>query len=320
MLNLQRLRVLREVVARGSLTAAAQALSFSQPAISSQIAKLEEETGARLLERIPRGVRPTEAGQLLVRHADAILGRLALAEAELAELLDVRRGSLRLGAFPSAWIDLVARALARFDEQHPEVEVTLREVNADEGLVGLDEGELDLVVSFAYSIAPVPAADAHGRTELLDDPMYVLLGRDHPLAGRAGITLADLREEPWVQFTRGPASHELFRAFAAAGYEPRTVLETDDLSAIQGLVAAGVGLTLVPGMALPVLRPGLVARSLGGELPARRVHAMWPAAGRTPAAAAMVPILEDEGRRLHARLERGLGEAGEPGAGPRANA
>jgi len=315
MLNLQRLRVLREVAARGSLTAAGEALAFSQPAISNQIAKLEQETGARLVERVPRGVRLTEAGQLLVRHADAILSRLALAEAELAELLDVRRGHLRLGAFPSAWVDLVPRALARFEAQHPHVEVALREVSLEEGLARLDEGELDLVVSFEYTLAPLDPGSDRGRAELLEDPIYLLLRRDHPFADRDGLTLSDLREEPWVQFIRGEASRALNRAFLAAGYEPRVVLETDDLSAIQGLVVAGVGSTLVPGMALPALRAGLVVRALGTALPVRRVHALWPAAGASPAAAAMVPILEAEGRRLSARLERRLGEARERAAG-----
>jgi len=315
MLNVQRLRVLREVAARGSLTGAAEALAFSQPAVSNQIAKLEQETGARLVERVPRGVRLTEAGQLLVRHGDAILARLALAEAELAELLDVRRGHLRLGAFPSAWIDLVPRALARFEAQHPHVEVALREVSLEDGIARLDEGELDLLVSFEYPLAPVDPEGDHGRAELLEDPTYLLLRRDHPLAGREDLGLADLREEPWVQFTHGNASRALYRAFLAAGYEPRIVLETDDLSAIQGLVVAGVGSTLVPGMALPALRAGLVVRALGAALPSRRVHALWPGAGAAPAAAAMVPILEGEGRRLSARLERRLGEARERVAG-----
>jgi DNA-binding transcriptional LysR family regulator len=195
------------------------------------------------------------------------------------------------------------------------VEVALREVSLEDGVARLDEGELDLSVSFEYPVAPVGLAGSHGRAELLEDPTYLLLRRDHPLAERDPLRLEDLREEPWVQFTHGDASRALYRAFVSAGYEPRIVLETDDLSAIQGLVVAGVGSTLVPGMALPTLRAGLVVRSLGAALPVRRVHALWPAGGAAPAAAAMVPILEGEGRRLSARLERRLGEARARAAG-----
>ena len=128
MLDVRRLRVLREVAERGSLSAAAEALSFSQPAVSHQIAKLEQETGARLVERVPRGVRLTDAGELLVRHADVVLSRLALAESELEELLAVRRGHLRLGAFPSAFVHFVPRSLVGFRARHPNVEVTLLDV------------------------------------------------------------------------------------------------------------------------------------------------------------------------------------------------
>ncbi len=303
MLNVQRLRVLREVAAHGSLTSAAAALHFSQPAVSNQIAKLEEETGTRLVERGPRGVRLTGAGHLLVRHTEVVLQRLALAEAELEELLDVRRGRLRLGGFPSAFVDLVSRGLARFDAQHPQVEVTLSEVALEEAVRRLDDGELDLAVAFAYDVDPASAAEALPREHLLDDPMYLAVREEHPLASKPELTLADLREEHWVLFTQGgPASRELLRAFLAAGYEPRVALESDDLLAVQGLVAAGVGATLVPGMALPTLRADLAVRPLGPALPTRSVFALWPVSGLSPAASAMLGVLRDEAGGLRARL------------------
>ena len=303
MLNVQRLRVLREVAARGSLTSAAAALSFSQPAVSNQIAKLEQETGARLIERGSRGVRLTGAGQLLVRHTEVLLNRLALAEAELEELLDVRRGHLRLGAFPSAFVELVSRALAGFEAEHPGVEVSLTEVALEGAVRRLDDGELDLAVAFAYDVASAPTADALPREHLLDDPMYLALARDHPLAAKAHPTLQDLREEPWVLFTQGgPASRALLRAFLAAGYEPRVALESDDLLAVQGLVAAGVGATLVPGMALPTLRADLAVRPLTPALPTRSVFALWPGSGLSPAAEAMLGALRDKAAGLRERL------------------
>lgn len=306
MLNVGRLRVLREVAHHGSLTGAAQALSFSQPAISNQIAKLEQETGTRLIERGPRGVRLTGAGELLVRHADSVLSRLAQAEAELEEHLDVRRGRLRLGAFPTAFVDLISRALATFKAQHPDVEVTLDEVRLEEAVDRLDDGELDLALVFEYDLETPDDADDATRLHLLDDPMYLVVGRAHPLARRRTVELKDLRDEPWLEYTQGgPASRVLRHAFYAAGIEPRVILEIDDLLAIQGLAVAGVGYTIVPGMALPALRPELVVRSLGDRLPTRRVFALWPGSGLSPAAAAMVEVLRDAARPLQDQVRAG---------------
>ncbi len=303
MLNTTRLRILREVAARGSLTGAAEALSFSQPAISNQIAKLEQETGTRLIERGPRGVRLTGAGELLVRHADSILSRLELAEAELEEHLHVRRGRLRLGAFPSAFIDLVSRSLASFRIAHPGVEVCLSEVSLEDAVKQLDDGELDLAVVFEYKLASV-TFDEHPRKHLLDDPMYVVMPGDHPLRDRPKLRLADLRDEPWLEYTSGgPAAMQLRRAFSKAGFEPRVVLRIEDLLAIQGLVAAGVGSTLVPRMALPSLRPGLRVRTLGVSLPTRQVSALWPVSGLSPSAKAMLELLSSEAQRLQAELD-----------------
>lgn len=307
MLNTARLRILREVAARGSLTGAAEALSFSQPAISNQIAKLEQETGTRLIERGSRGVRLTGAGELLVRHADSILSRLDLAQAELEELLEVRRGRLRLAAFPSAFVDLVSRALAAFRIAYPGVEVSLSEVRLEDAVEQLDDGELDLAIVFEYKLgAPAPAE--HPRLHLLDDPMHLVMPGDHPLRNRNRLRLADLRDEPWLMYTQGgPAADTLGRAFGIAGFEPRVVLQIDDLLAVQGLVAAGVGSALVPRMALPSLRPGLRVRSLGKSLPTRQVSALWPTSGLSPSAQAMLDLLRIEAERLEAELD-GLDE------------
>jgi DNA-binding transcriptional LysR family regulator len=305
MLNVSRLKVLREVAAHGSLTGAAQALSFSQPAISNQIAKLEQETGTRLIERGPRGVRLTGAGELLVRHADSVLSRLDQAQAELEEHLQVRRGRLRLGSFPTGFVDLASRALATFEAQHPEVEVSLEEVRLETAVDRLDDGQLDLALVFEYDV-DVRDSDEPTRIHLLDDPMYLVVGRDHALARRREVELEHLRDEPWLEYTQGgPASRVLRGAFYAAGIEPRVMLEIDDLLAIQGLVVAGVGYSLVPGMALPSLRPELVVRSLGDRLPTRRVFAVWAASGLSPAAAAMVEILREVAGPLREKVRAG---------------
>ncbi len=306
MLNVGRLRVLKEVATHGSLTGAAEALSFSQPAISNQIAKLEQETGTRLIERGPRGVRLTGAGDLLVRHAESVLSRLEQAEAELEEHLQVRRGRLRLGAFPTAFVDLVARALVTFKAAHPDVEVALEEIWVESAFDRLDDGELDLALVFEYSLGTMFTDDEHPRLHLLDDLMYLVVGRDHRLAHAREVTLEDLRDEPWLEYTQGgPASRVLRHAFYSAGVEPRVMLEIDDLLAIQGLVVAGVGHTFVPGMALPALRPELIVRSLGDQLPTRRIYALWPTSGLSPAAEAMLRVLEQAALPLQDQVRGG---------------
>ena len=306
MLNVGRLRVLKEVAIHGSLTGAAEALSFSQPAISNQIAKLEQETGTRLIERGPRGVRLTGAGELLVRHAESVLSRLEQAEAELEEHLQVRRGRLRLGAFPTAFVDLVARALVRFKAAHPQVDVALEEIWVESAFDRLDDGELDLALVFEYALGNTVLPDEHPRLHLLDDFMYLVVSRDHPLAHARDVTLDDLRDEPWLEYTQGgPASRVLRHAFYSAGIEPRVMLEIDDLLAIQGLVVAGVGHTFVPGMALPALRPELIVRSLDDQLPTRRIYALWPKSGLSPAAEAMLRVLEEAALPLQDQVRAG---------------
>jgi molybdate transport repressor ModE-like protein len=293
MIDPRRLRVLRAVAQHGSFSAAASELSFSQPAVSNQIARLEAETGAQLVERIPRGVRLTDAGELLARHADAVLNRLAVAEAELQELLDVRRGRLRLGAFPSAFVSLVPGAVAEFRVHHPGVELELSEIALEEAVDQLTAGDLDLAVIFQYDhdlSAPIPSEVR--ATPLIDDPMYLVLAGDHPLAARRQIRVENLAGEAWIQATRGPSSRAIYDAWREAGFEPRIVFETDDLMAVQGLVAAGVAFTLLPALALESLREDLVVRSLGSATPIRRVLALSLAAYRSAAAGAMLTILE----------------------------
>ena len=305
MLNVGRLRVLREVAERGSMSAAAEALSFSQPAVSHQIAKLEQEAGAQLIERVPRGVRLTEAGALLVRHADAVLGRLERAEQELRDLLELRSGRLRLGAFPSAYVRLVSASIAELRLRHPGVEVVVSEVGLEDGAAKVASGELDLAVVFEYDLAPSGDGEGLTRTPILDDPMYLILPRGHPAAALPRLRLRDLKDEAWIQVTQGPASRAIYRTFARARFEPRVVFETDDLFTIQGLVAAGLGASLVPGMAFPTLREDLEVRSLGDAGPRRRVFALSPSGvERAGATAPMLEILREEAGRLHEDLER----------------
>src|SRR4051812_17472788 len=197
MLDVRRLRVLREVAAQGSFSSAAEALSYTQSAVSQQIAALEREAGSQLVERSARGVTLTDAGRALVSHADVILARLADAEEELHAIAGLRGGRLRLTAFLSACATLMPLAVKAFRERHPGVELSLVPAEPDDAMRMLRAGECDVSLSIES-----PHGDRHAGdldvVALVDDPMYIMLPRDHPMAGRARLTLADLAEEQWV--------------------------------------------------------------------------------------------------------------------------
>jgi DNA-binding transcriptional LysR family regulator len=286
-LDVRRLRVLREVAAHGSFSAAADALAFTQPAVSRQIATLEAEAGTRLVDRTARGVRLTPAGELLVDHADAILGRLAAAESQLEALAELDAGRLRLGAFPTASATLTALAIAAFAENHPGVELRLIEGRSNETLPLLAAGEIDLaVVTDAGSDVPADVELEH----LMDDPFYVALPREHPLAAERELRMEDLREETWIEGRHCAAA--LLNAAHAAGFEPRVAFDSAEWLGKQGLVAAGVGITLIPTLALGTVRDGLVLRSLGPDGPVRRVYLATHAwLSPPPAVAPMQAIL-----------------------------
>src|SRR5215211_3402465 len=182
MLDVRRMRVLREVARRGSFSAAAEALSFTQSAVSQQIAALEREAGAVLVRRSARGVRLTEAGEAVVRHADVILARLEDAEAELAAIAGLRGGRLRMAAFESAGATLMPLAIARFRERHPGIELSMTLAEPIESVPKLKSGELEIALSFDSDGVPAAAEDSIERVPLLDDPLYLAPPPDHPLA------------------------------------------------------------------------------------------------------------------------------------------
>src|SRR4051794_39126058 len=191
-LDVRRLRVLREVARRGSFSAAAEALSFTQPAISRQIAALELEAGTQLVDRRARGVRLTPAGELLLEHADVILDRLATAQTQLEALAGLAGGRLRLGTFGTANGTLIPLAIRAFAAEHPAVELRLVEGWSSTLLERMLAGEVDLAV-----LARDAAEEDIEVEHLMDDPLYVALAADHPLAGKPALRMADLRDETW---------------------------------------------------------------------------------------------------------------------------
>jgi DNA-binding transcriptional LysR family regulator len=309
MLNVGRLRVLVEVAKRGSFSAAADALSYTQSAVSQQIAALEAQTGMTLLERQARGVRLTDAGEALVAHAEGILARLEAAEADLAAIAGLQAGRLRMASFPTAGATLMPLAIAGFRAQYPNVELTLSEGEPEEIAPRLRAGELDLALLFEFGEPGAldgDATDGLARVDLLEDPMYLALPREHPLVARQTLHLEDLRGEAWVQTSSSsPCARHVVRCCHAAGFEPNVSFESDDYQTVQGLVAVGVGVALIPELALSVVREDIAIRALSPRPPARQVVAAAPADARlSPAVPAMLAILQDVAARYRASQGR----------------
>jgi DNA-binding transcriptional LysR family regulator len=289
MFDAARLRVFREVVRRGSLSAAAEALSFTQPAVSRQIAALEREAGARLLERTPRGIRLTEPGRVLLGHAEAILDRMAIARAQLESVSSLTGGRLRIGSFQTANATIVPRAIAAFARAHPRVELSLLEATTPNAIARLRAGEIDVAV-----VTRLPELDGADMeiVDLVDDEIFVALPATHPLAHKPKLRLRDLRDETWIEAPGGPAP--LLSAALASGFEPRIRFGAEQWLSKQGLVAAGVGVTLIPGLAIATVREDIVLRSLGPDAPRRRVVAALPVGYRAPAVEPFLALLRAE--------------------------
>src|SRR5918997_32094 len=302
MLDPRRLKVLREVATRGSFSGAAEALSYTQSAVSQQIAALEREAGVTLVQRSPRGIRLTEAGDALVRHADAILTRITDAETELEAIAGLRGGRLRLATFPTAGATLIPLAVAAFHDRHPGVELSLTEAEPEDALPMLKAGGLDVAVIFEPNGISDQSDSGVERAHLLDDEMRLALPADHPLASRTRVRVKDLAGEAWVQPTTAcPCSMMVTRACSQAGFEPRIAFESDDYLMLQGLVASGVGVALMPDLALAATRDDIVTKSLGAEAPVRQVFAATlPGAHPPPAPAAMLTVLPEGSARHRA--------------------
>jgi len=291
MLDVKRMRILKEVADHGSFSAAAEALSYTQSAVSQQIAALEREAGTQLVTRGSRGIRLTEAGEALVRHADAILTRLADAEAELEAIAGLRGGRLRLAAFPTVGATLMPLAIATFRERHPDVELTVKQLEPEDSLPLLKSGELDI----ALTIEPNEIeSDGLESTFLLEDPMFAALPVNHPMAHKTRVRLKDLKDEAWIGTTDACSCGALVRnhCIRSGGFDPQITFESDDYLAIQGLVAAGVGVAMIPTLALTTVRDDIIIRDLGNEAPVRTIAAATlPGAQRSPAARAMLEVL-----------------------------
>ncbi len=273
MLDFTRLRVLAAVARHGSVTGAAQELNYAQPSVSHHLARLEAETGSKLIQRAGRGIRLTDAGRLLAERATEILGRLDAAENELAAHVGLRQGRVRLAAFPSALGTIVPAAAAQLRSDIPGVDLTLAEAEPPEALRMLRAGYVDAALVFRHEPG---AADNGARARmLLEEPVCLVTRSSEGAPGPASEAQPDLAahaNEQWIAGCDRCRSH-LLQQCARAGFTPKIAFTTDDYVAVQALVAAGLGVTTLPGLALRAARhPGINAVPLPGAR--RYVYAM----------------------------------------------
>jgi DNA-binding transcriptional LysR family regulator len=309
MLDVTRLRVLVAVARHGSVTAAARALNYAQPSVSHHLSRLEAETGALLTQRAGRGVRLTDAGRLLAERAEEILGRLDAAENELAAHVGLRAGRVRLAAFPSALSTLVPIAAARLEAENPGLDLTLAEAEPPEALRMLRAGYVDVALVFRHyqdGVTVSPPGDTGEGTRsrlLLDDPIHLVtraatasadphpprIAADEPQLPRWP-DLADYAECRWIGGCERCRSYLVWQC-ELAGFSPKIAFTTDDFVAVQALVAAGLGITTLPGLALRAARhPGIQATPLPGSH--RQVLAVtYGEAPEQPAVARLLDVL-----------------------------
>lgn len=265
MLDVKRLRVLRDVAQQGSMSGAAMKLGFSPSAVSQQIAQLERELGVTLVERRPTGTVLTAAGGVLAGHATAILARAADAEAELRQLSNGGLGNLRIAAFSTAAAVVMPEAIVEFQALQPCVELELVEQDRDVSLDQIRCGELDLAVVVR---SPDPQSEAGVlMTQLLDDVIDVALPSSHKLANASEVELEQLRDEAWADCSGRPVYHHL----SALGIVPRVVFRSYHPRVIEHVVAAGSAVAFMPRLAQPVAHNGVVVRPLARDAPVRRV-------------------------------------------------
>jgi len=296
-LNTNRLRILREVAARGTITAAADALFLTPPAISHQLAQLEREVGLPLLQRTARSVRLTDAGRRLVAHAEVILAECETALADVASYAAEVSGTVSVSVFQTAAQSIALPALAELTRTFPNLELTIRELEPVRALPALRAGLLDIALSHEWDFVPTPAEPSFTRYDLLSEPIVVLLPCDHPLAG-GPVRLKDLARERWCVAQEDATSRQAVERVAqAAGFEPHVILESNYFRAIGAAVEAGLGVGIAPAMTdlrgldiaiLPLIEPTMSRRIFAavraGSASSPVIHTVLDAMKRAAAA------------------------------------
>jgi DNA-binding transcriptional LysR family regulator len=299
MLDLAKLATLRAVVDHDSFTAAAQVLGLTQPAVSRQVSLLERQVGTQLVRRSRRGARPTEAGQLLVEHADAVLGRLAIAERQLAELVGLERGHARLGSFFTAFALLTPEVVALLEGRHPRLDVAHELVDRRTALRRLASDQLDVALVFEHDFEREPPPEDVELVELFHDPVRLLLPAAHRLATAPQVRLADLAADTWIRPHEGGATRLVDHVLATAGLRPPLLAagRGDEPVEAQVFVAAGQGVTVAHDLNIVVNPAEIAVRPVAGGAGARHIQAAIMRDQRAPAARALLDVLRELGRR-----------------------
>ncbi|MET8360537.1 LysR family transcriptional regulator [Micromonospora sp. NPDC005171] len=301
-MEIDQLRALRAVGISGSISAAAQTLHVTTSAISQRLTKLEREVGQPLLDRYGRNARLTNAGSLLVTHAEQILSQLTRAEAELKALHGLVTGTVRVSAFSSAARGLLPETLRRLHAAHPQLGVRVSEMEPDDALPLVLRGDLDVAVLQDWFNVPLQLPDTVCKVDLINDVVDLALPAGHPLAGRPVLELDELHDEQWVSWSRGSVCHDWFlHTLRERGCEPEIVHTAGEYQTQLALVAAGFGVALVPRVGLGAVPDGVQLVPVR-PAPSRRVYAVWQVANvGHPAISVTVDVLREVAAQLTAK-------------------
>jgi DNA-binding transcriptional LysR family regulator len=300
-LDLRLLETFREVAARGSFSAAAEALAFTQPAVSQHVARLEKQLGTKLFERDARGVTPTRAGMSLLRHAETLLESARRAEAEVRAEAGLHVPQVRMGSFASGASSIVPLALRELRSAHPDVRPTLKIVEDDAAMEDLVAGRIDVALCIGNADARFPAREGVTAELIMEDPMLVAVPASHLLARQASIALTDLRDEQWlVTCDNGTCQDHLIvrHAWRDAGLDPQIHFESDDYQTLLGLAASGMGVAIVPSLAALSVPSDVAVRPMPGDPPKRYITAARRVGETDSAVDFALDALRIAGRRL----------------------
>jgi DNA-binding transcriptional LysR family regulator len=270
LLDVKRLQVLLAVVELGSVTAAAESLMYTPSAVSQQLRRLEREVGQPLMRRHARGMAPTDAGEVLVRHARKVLRQLAAAEADLREVAGLRNGRLVLGTFPTIASSFLPLVVRRFRLLHPEIRLDVLSGREPQLMEWLEDGTVGLSLLWDYAFRRMDGTDLE-LTHLFDDPTVLLVAGDHRFARRRRVEIGELADEEWIVRSDHPVVEVLRRSALTAGFEPKVSFRANDYQEAQAMVGAGLGIALAPRTAVMNRLASIKVISLGGTVPARRV-------------------------------------------------
>lgn len=296
-LNTHRLRILREVAARGTIAAAAEALYLTPPAASHQLAVLEREVGVPLLERTARSAHLTEAGRRLVTHAETILSDCEVALADLATFSREVSGHVRISTFQTAAQTITLPAMAALAKRYPSLDVIASDLEPVRAIPALKAGQLDIALSHEWDFVPLPKEPGLDRYDLLTERIVALLPHGHPQAD-GPVRLADLAEDHWCVALESAASRQAVRRVAnSAGFEPKVVLESNYFRAIGAAVEAGLGVGIAPAMT-DLRGLDIVIQPLAEPVMSRRIFAaVRKGSGGSPTLQAVLRALEESARR-----------------------